>query len=127
MNIKASENHQNTNLTQHHVLHQDIEKGTSNKENNNVNTPKVSQIETNGTVAKTCAHEDEKKYDIKNNNEIVVKNKNKNKRHIASASTALLFGSILGLIQASILVFAAKPLLSLMGVKHVSVNSMDHY
>ncbi|CAL5196298.1 unnamed protein product [Lathyrus oleraceus] len=120
MNIKASENHHNTNLTQHHVLHQDIEKGTSNKENNNVNTPKQSQNETNGTVAKTCAHEDEKKYDIKNNNEIVAKNKNKNKRHIASASTALLFGSILGLIQASILVFAAKPLLSLMGVKHGS-------
>ncbi|KAL5062272.1 hypothetical protein RYX36_024009 [Vicia faba] len=109
MNIKASENDHNTNLTQDYVLHHDIEKG---KENNNVTTPRESQNETNGIVAKTCAHEDEKKY------EIVVKNKNK--RHIASASTALLFGSILGLIQASVLIFAAKPLLSLMGVKHGS-------
>ncbi|XP_058745639.1 protein DETOXIFICATION 43-like [Vicia villosa] len=123
MNIKAAQNDHNTNLTEpakphDHVLH-DIEKGTSNKENNNVNTPKESQNETNGTVVKSCAHEDEKKYDVKMNNEIVVKKK-KNKRHIASASTALLFGSILGLIQASILIFAAKPLLSLMGVKHGS-------
>lgn len=43
------------------------------------------------------------------------------KRHIASASTALLFGVILGLIQAVVLVFAAKPLLKVMGVKDVSV------
>ncbi len=43
------------------------------------------------------------------------------KRHIASASTALLFGTILGLIQAIVLVFAAKPLLNVMGVKDVSV------
>ena len=43
------------------------------------------------------------------------------KRHIASASTALLFGTILGLLQAATLVFAAKPLLGAMGVKSVSV------
>ena len=52
------------------------------------------------------------------------KNKTKikrEKRHIASASTALLFGVILGLIQAVVLVFAAKPLLNVMGVKDVSV------
>ncbi|KAK7836319.1 protein detoxification 43 [Quercus suber] len=51
------------------------------------------------------------------------KNKTKikrEKRHIASASTALLFGVILGLIQAVVLVFAAKPLLSVMGVKDSS-------
>uniref|UniRef100_A0A2N9HYZ5 Protein DETOXIFICATION n=1 Tax=Fagus sylvatica TaxID=28930 RepID=A0A2N9HYZ5_FAGSY len=42
------------------------------------------------------------------------------KRHIASASTALLFGTILGLIQAIVLVFAAKPLLNVMGVKDSS-------
>ncbi|KAL4294276.1 hypothetical protein AHAS_Ahas18G0211900 [Arachis hypogaea] len=39
------------------------------------------------------------------------------KRHIASASTALLFGTVLGLLQAATLVFAAKPLLGAMGVK----------
>ncbi|CAJ1932371.1 unnamed protein product [Sphenostylis stenocarpa] len=40
------------------------------------------------------------------------------KRQIASASTALLFGTTLGLIQTAILTFAATPLLSLMGQKH---------
>lgn len=43
------------------------------------------------------------------------------KRHIASASTALLFGSILGVFQALVLIFGAKPLLAVMGVKSVSV------
>ncbi|XP_022631826.1 protein DETOXIFICATION 43 isoform X2 [Vigna radiata var. radiata] len=41
----------------------------------------------------------------------------KKKRRIASASTALLFGTILGLIQTAVLIFAAKPLLRVMGVK----------
>lgn len=39
------------------------------------------------------------------------------KRHIPSASSALVIGSILGLIQAFFLIAAAKPLLSFMGVK----------
>ncbi|KAH1217568.1 Protein DETOXIFICATION 43 [Glycine max] len=44
----------------------------------------------------------------------------KKKRLIASASTALLFGTILGLIQAAVLIFATKPLLGVMGVKRDS-------
>ncbi|KAK4482416.1 hypothetical protein RD792_009571 [Penstemon davidsonii] len=39
------------------------------------------------------------------------------KRHIPSASSALIIGGILGLIQAFFLIFAAKPLLGFMGVK----------
>ncbi|KAL0339638.1 UNVERIFIED_CONTAM: protein DETOXIFICATION 42 [Sesamum radiatum] len=39
------------------------------------------------------------------------------KRHISSASSALLIGGALGLIQAVILICTAKPLLSYMGVK----------
>ncbi|XWS77418.1 hypothetical protein CRYUN_Cryun01aG0259900 [Craigia yunnanensis] len=39
------------------------------------------------------------------------------KRHIPSASTALILGSILGILQAIILVFGAKTLLGVMGVK----------
>uniref|UniRef100_A0A7N0TQ47 Protein DETOXIFICATION n=1 Tax=Kalanchoe fedtschenkoi TaxID=63787 RepID=A0A7N0TQ47_KALFE len=39
------------------------------------------------------------------------------KRHIPSASTAMVFGTVLGLIQAILLILAAKPLLSIMGVK----------
>lgn len=46
---------------------------------------------------------------------------NKGKRHIASASTALIFGIILGLVQAIFLMFGARTLLGVMGVKHVSL------
>lgn len=42
------------------------------------------------------------------------------RRHIASASTALIFGTILGLFQAIFLIFGAKTLLGVMGVKPVS-------
>lgn len=42
------------------------------------------------------------------------------KRHISSASSALAIGGILGLIQALFLIFAAKPILTYMGVKAVS-------
>ncbi|GJX50017.1 zinc finger, CCHC-type containing protein [Tanacetum coccineum] len=40
------------------------------------------------------------------------------KRNIPSASTALLFGAVLGLLETILLVFLAEPLLSLMGVRH---------
>ncbi|GMN53605.1 hypothetical protein TIFTF001_022736 [Ficus carica] len=42
------------------------------------------------------------------------------KRYIASASTALIFGVILGLLQAIVLMFGARTLLGVMGVKHNS-------
>ncbi|KAK1413314.1 hypothetical protein QVD17_35086 [Tagetes erecta] len=41
----------------------------------------------------------------------------KQKRNIPSASTALLFGAVLGILETLLLVFLAEPLLSLMGVK----------
>ncbi|XVF79617.1 hypothetical protein PTKIN_Ptkin15bG0003600 [Pterospermum kingtungense] len=41
----------------------------------------------------------------------------KGKRHIPSASTALVLGSMLGLLQAIFLIFGAKTLLGVMGVK----------
>ncbi|KAG8646315.1 protein DETOXIFICATION 43 isoform X2 [Manihot esculenta] len=44
-------------------------------------------------------------------------NKKKGRRHIPSASTALIVGGILGLVQAIFLIFCAKPLLNIMGVK----------
>ncbi|XP_058006897.1 protein DETOXIFICATION 43 isoform X1 [Hevea brasiliensis] len=44
-------------------------------------------------------------------------NNKKGRRHIPSASTALIVGGILGLVQAIFLIFCAKPLLSIMGVK----------
>ncbi|KAF3589522.1 hypothetical protein F2Q69_00029897 [Brassica cretica] len=42
------------------------------------------------------------------------------KRNIPSASSALIIGAILGLLQAVFLISSAKPLLSFMGVKHDS-------
>ncbi|XP_028091323.1 protein DETOXIFICATION 43-like isoform X1 [Camellia sinensis] len=41
----------------------------------------------------------------------------KEKRHIPSASTAILLGCILGILQTIFLIFLAKPILSFMGVK----------
>ncbi|XP_061343269.1 protein DETOXIFICATION 43-like isoform X3 [Gastrolobium bilobum] len=85
---------------------QDIEKGTT-KENNDTN----NGDDANTNICKTSS--------VISSNK--VKDKvGKKKRHIASASTALLFGIILGLLQATILIFAAKPLLWVMGVKHDS-------
>lgn len=49
----------------------------------------------------------------------------KGKRHIPSASTALILGSMLGLLQAIFLVFGAKILLGVMGVKPVSVSIIN--
>ncbi|KAL6563927.1 Protein DETOXIFICATION 42 [Orobanche hederae] len=45
------------------------------------------------------------------------------KKQIASASSALIIGAILGLIQAAFLILAAKPLLSFMGIKSDSQMS----
>ena len=42
------------------------------------------------------------------------------KRYIPSVTSALIVGSILGLLQAVFLVFSAKFVLSIMGVKSVS-------
>ncbi|KAK1413313.1 hypothetical protein QVD17_35085 [Tagetes erecta] len=47
-------------------------------------------------------------------NKLKLKNQ---KRNIPSASTALLFGAVLGILETLLLVFLAEPLLSLMGVK----------
>ncbi|KAL4601082.1 hypothetical protein ACB092_11G246400 [Castanea dentata] len=76
----------------------------------------------NDADAKTSAKDSKPETDF---NKTIGGKKNKTKikrekRHIASASTALLFGVILGLIQAVVLVFAAKPLLKVMGVKDSS-------
>jgi hypothetical protein len=46
--------------------------------------------------------------------------KTNDRRKIPSASAALIIGSVLGLIQALFLIFAAKPILNYMGVDSVS-------
>lgn len=47
--------------------------------------------------------------------------KNNNKRHIPSASSALIIGGILGIIQAILLIAWAKPVLNFMGIKSGSL------
>ncbi|CAM8889047.1 unnamed protein product [Rhodiola kirilowii] len=80
--------------------HDDIEKGSTGNVENETNPGK----DTSASGAVTT--------DANN------KKKNKSgKRHIASASTAIVFGTFLGVIQAALLILAAKPLLSVMGVK----------
>ncbi|KAL5708274.1 Protein DETOXIFICATION 42 [Ranunculus cassubicifolius] len=46
-----------------------------------------------------------------------IENVNYEKRSISSASSALVIGAMLGVVQAVFLIFAAKPLLRIMGVK----------
>ncbi|KAK9283345.1 hypothetical protein L1049_011587 [Liquidambar formosana] len=80
-----------------------------------------SGSDTNGEM-KESTPEDEfdttayKSTSVTSSNPVKGKVKNE-RRHIASASTALVFGAILGLIQTVVLIFGAKPLLSFMGVK----------
>lgn len=45
-----------------------------------------------------------------------IKNRERRRRHIPSASLALLIGAFLGLAQALFLIFAAKPILDYMGI-----------
>ncbi|KAE9584879.1 putative multi antimicrobial extrusion protein [Lupinus albus] len=88
----------------------------------NVQRDSTLKIETNhGDDANTNTIKSSS--DASSNNKSVPKSGRK-KRHIASASTALLFGTILGLLQAAILVFAAKPLLGVMGLKPGSPMEM---
>ncbi|XP_042009553.1 protein DETOXIFICATION 43-like [Salvia splendens] len=83
--------------TEHH--HLDLEKASDTTSINAIDdkTRKIKADEE----ARTC----------------VSKVESKEKRHISSASTALVLGLVLGIIQTIFLVFLAKPLLRLMGVK----------
>ncbi|XP_057458640.1 protein DETOXIFICATION 43-like [Lotus japonicus] len=91
------------------VPHEDVEKSATTEKNDT-----NAGDDGHGNNTNTCKSSSVKSSDKSNEK---VGNK---KRHIASASTALIFGSILGLIQTAILMFGAKPLLTAMGLKHDS-------
>lgn len=57
--------------------------------------------------------------DSHNSNSILANTK-PGRRHIPSASSALIIGGVLGLLQAIFLISVAKPALNIMGVKSVS-------
>ncbi|RDX97466.1 Protein DETOXIFICATION 43, partial [Mucuna pruriens] len=124
-NIKAKSNEVMPN---DHLL-QDIEKGAS-KENNDTPTESSAargcvpeNLEMDGTLKNETNNGDDCNANIcKSTSVTSSSNKStsiagRKKRHVASASTALLFGTILGLLQAATLIFAAKPLLAAMGLK----------
>ncbi|KAF5469718.1 hypothetical protein F2P56_010286 [Juglans regia] len=89
---------------------EDMERGEAGKKGQNLekSLPKDSEMKEfmPGDV-KLDLEKDDPKQNVEN-------------RHIASASTALLFGSILGVFQAIVLILGAKPLLHVMGVKSSS-------
>ncbi|XP_047319468.1 protein DETOXIFICATION 43-like [Impatiens glandulifera] len=61
--------------------------------------------------------EDKQPMVVSSSNKTVKSKSRKEKRHIPSASTALLLGGVLGLLQTIFLIFLAKPILGFMGVK----------
>ncbi|KAJ0623134.1 putative multi antimicrobial extrusion protein [Helianthus annuus] len=108
---------------------QDTEKSTVNKGEVNESTTqddaKLENLENGSTVkyeAKDVASEDGFKASPCKNTTVAdnISNKSnlkKQKRNIPSASTALLFGAVLGILETLLIVLLAEPLLSLMGVK----------
>ncbi|KAK4419568.1 protein DETOXIFICATION 42 [Sesamum alatum] len=61
---------------------------------------------------------DEKMYKLESGgNSFEIAKPEQGKKQIASASSALIIGAVLGILQAAFLILAAKPLLSFMGVK----------
>ncbi|GAU17286.1 hypothetical protein TSUD_110030 [Trifolium subterraneum] len=80
-----------------------------------------SQVEENGCLEAATLPDAETKEFLPQKNLVaesfeIVKDVEQKRRHIPSASSALFFGGILGLIQAILLISAAKPLLNFMGV-----------
>ncbi|PNX72660.1 MATE efflux family protein 1-like [Trifolium pratense] len=80
-----------------------------------------SQVEENGCLEAATPPDAETKEFLPQKNLVaesfdIVKDVEQKRRHLPSASSALFFGGILGLIQAILLISAAKPLLNFMGV-----------
>ncbi|XP_027366377.1 protein DETOXIFICATION 43-like isoform X2 [Abrus precatorius] len=143
LNIKVAENDNNNNnnnnnkkakfseviMLEDHML-QDIEKCTPKE--NIIEAPERSmegKNESKDLIVKIANTNICKTSWITNSKKSKDKVEKKKKRRIASASTALLFGTILGLIQAAVLIFAAKPLLTIMGLKRDSpmLNPAEKY
>ncbi|AES67672.1 putative multi antimicrobial extrusion protein [Medicago truncatula] len=89
-----------------------------------------SQVEENGCLEAATPPDAETKEFLPQKNSVVesfnvVKDDQHKRRQIPSASSALYFGGVLGLVQATILISAAKPLLNFMGV--TSDSPMLHH
>ncbi|KAK8650420.1 hypothetical protein V6N13_140059 [Hibiscus sabdariffa] len=115
-------------ITPEAVKFEDLEK---NEPKNKESTAEDVEAANSGNVAGATRNTDTKEPDDGSNTSTskpasVMNTKTENaevkkgKRHIPSVSTALILGSVLGIVQALCLVFGAKPLLGVMGVKHNS-------
>ncbi|KAF2545558.1 hypothetical protein F2Q70_00023787 [Brassica cretica] len=80
-----------------------LEKGVASTTSNNKNQPQQTPVDVKLTS------------DTKSNNGN--KGKKKGKKTIKSASTAMIIGLTLGLVQAIVLIFSSKVLIGIMGVK----------
>ncbi|XP_071720295.1 protein DETOXIFICATION 43-like isoform X3 [Rutidosis leptorrhynchoides] len=88
----------------------------------------VEKISPNTDKGKELMKDDVKLENLENgstlnaekNKKLAIFKFKKQKRNIPSASTALLIGAVLGVLETILLVFLAEPLLSLMGVRHGS-------
>ncbi|KAL5543406.1 hypothetical protein UlMin_007190 [Ulmus minor] len=91
-----------------------MEKGSSKEDSKNLDKDSTNARE----MGMLKAEETKAEAKLEEHKFSSVKSKTKKgRRHIASASTALIFGTILGLVQAIVLMFGAKTLLGVMGVK----------
>ncbi|GMI95754.1 FERRIC REDUCTASE DEFECTIVE 3, MANGANESE ACCUMULATOR 1 [Hibiscus trionum] len=99
-------------ITPEAVKFEDLEKNGQKNKESTAEDAEASNLEKSAT-RNTDTKEPLSLIDTKTENAQV-------KRHIPSVSTALILGSVLGLLQAICLVFGAKPLLGVMGVKHDS-------
>ncbi|GER45379.1 MATE efflux family protein [Striga asiatica] len=88
-------------MNSQNLKNDDMEKGSNKNE----------QSTNEDSRAKQEAQENEQKKSLD------ASRSKKERRHIPSASTALLLGSVLGLLQTFFLILLAKPLLGVMGVK----------
>ncbi|XP_011047404.1 PREDICTED: MATE efflux family protein FRD3-like isoform X1 [Populus euphratica] len=84
------------------------EKNIENKDSLSEDVSVFSPSDCKTITSRSSTHTDTESVNPKQNNE---------RRHIPSASTALIVGGILGLVQAIFLIVGAKPVLHIMGVK----------
>ncbi|KAL7258319.1 hypothetical protein ACSBR1_004445 [Camellia fascicularis] len=102
----SAKNNEMKELVPEDVLLENLEKGSaSNREMKELITEE-EEFETTAYKSPAVTSTSPNKAKLKNE-----------KRHIPSASTALLLGGVLGLMQTIFLIFLAKPILSFMGVK----------
>ncbi|PSS24465.1 Protein DETOXIFICATION like [Actinidia chinensis var. chinensis] len=101
----SAKNNEMKEFVRDDVALENLEKGTvSNSETKDLMPEE--DLKTTACKSPTVNHGSPNKAKLKNE-----------KRYIPSASTALLVGGILGLLQTIFLIFLAKPILSFMGVK----------